>query len=141
MDGNNSVKRMAASGKADQRQFKAGDYFISPEDVNQFANEVPWTASQEEVADAILEESYLDNEGDPTDGVDSPDGVVSGCAGHWKAAEADHKKRMWRVFDETGIFASACCHGMILWIVDMIRSGELYVCPFYLITLKLTIIN
>jgi hypothetical protein len=37
------------------------------------------------------------------------------------------KKKMWGVFDETGVFASACPHGFVLWLVDMIQSGELYV--------------
>ncbi|OSD05539.1 hypothetical protein PYCCODRAFT_1362075, partial [Trametes coccinea BRFM310] len=30
----------------------------------------------------------------------------------------------WGIFEETGIFASACRHGLILWLVDMIRCGE-----------------
>lgn len=34
---------------------------------------------------------------------------------------------MWGVFDETGIFASACPHGFVLWLVDMVQSGELCV--------------
>ena len=32
------------------------------------------------------------------------------------------------IFEETGIYASACRHGFMLWICDMVRSGELYVC-------------
>jgi hypothetical protein len=46
------------------------------------------------------------------------------CANNWKAAQSDSKKRMWGIFAETGLFASACRHGFILWIADMIRSGE-----------------
>lgn len=61
-------------------------------------------------------------EGDPTDGAP---GVESSCTKNWKAAQSDEKKRSWDVFEETGIFASACRHGLILWLVDMIRSGEL----------------
>ena len=60
---------------------------------------------------------------DPTDGKeDQPDG---GCAANWKAAASDEEKRMWGIFEETGIFACACRHSIILWICDMYRSGEL----------------
>jgi hypothetical protein len=127
MDGNNSVKRIATSGTADQRRFEAGDYFIPLEEVDEFANEVPGSAAQRDEKEFGLEETYIEDGGDVADSIDAPDGVVSGCAGHWKAAEADHKKRMWRIFDETGMFSSACRHGLILWIADMIKSGELYV--------------
>jgi hypothetical protein len=37
------------------------------------------------------------------------------------------KKQTWGIFEETGIFACACHHGMILWIVDIVCSSELYV--------------
>lgn len=37
----------------------------------------------------------------------------------------DVTKRMWGVFDETGIFLALCRHGFTLVIVDMVRSGEL----------------
>ena len=62
-----------------------------------------------------------DEPGDPTDGTD---GEPNPCATNWKAAAADEKKRTWGVFEETGIFACACRHGLILWIADMVRSGE-----------------
>jgi hypothetical protein len=49
------------------------------------------------------------------------------CTENWKAAADEAKKQTWGIFKETGIFACACRHGMILWIVDMVRSGELYI--------------
>ena len=64
--------------------------------------------------------------GGPADVV-PPESSLSSCTRNWKAASAEEKKKMWAVFDETGIFASACPHGLILWIADMVRSGELYV--------------
>ena len=51
--------------------------------------------------------------------------IRDACVTNWKAAAADEKKKMWSVFDESGIFACACRHGFILWLVDMRRSGEL----------------
>jgi hypothetical protein len=35
--------------------------------------------------------------------------------------------KMWGIFEETGIFIALCRHGFAMLIVDMIRSGELYV--------------
>ncbi|KAG6857076.1 hypothetical protein C0991_004818, partial [Blastosporella zonata] len=63
-----------------------------------------------------------ETEGDPTDGDTNS---LSSCTINWKAAASDEKKKMWAIFDEAGIFASACRHGFILWIADMIQSGEL----------------
>lgn len=93
-------------------------------------------------------------EGDPTDGLQAPitrpsspsslesrdvlpadgdDGtaaliarkLMDACVVNWKANSSEEKKKMWAVFDETGIFVAACRHGIILWAIDMIRSGEL----------------
>jgi hypothetical protein len=33
---------------------------------------------------------------------------------------------MWAIYRETGIFLSACRHGLIWWICNMVSSGELY---------------
>jgi len=71
--------------------------------------------------------------GDDGDGEGDSDVVEQGentgadpslCANNWKAAQSDSKEWMWGVFAETGLFASACRHGLILWVADMIRSGE-----------------
>ncbi|KAH9853147.1 hypothetical protein C2E23DRAFT_729387, partial [Lenzites betulinus] len=134
MDGNNSLKRMRPLGGrkvGDSRVFNDSDYFLSQDFVNGFANEVrskgisndpgddqPRHEGDGEAADTQPEVAM---EGDPTDGEAS----TSTCTKNWKAAQADEKKRSWDVFEETGVFASACRHGFILWIIDMVRSGEL----------------
>ncbi|KIK51434.1 hypothetical protein GYMLUDRAFT_181397, partial [Collybiopsis luxurians FD-317 M1] len=57
------------------------------------------------------------------------------CANNWNAALSDsRKKEMWDTFHKSGIFASACRHGFILWIVDMIHSGELAKYPLAILT-------
>lgn len=61
----------------------------------------------------------------PADGDDND----TTCTERWKAAMSDQYKKMWNVFRESGIFISACRHGLIWQVVDMIRSGELYVDP------------
>ncbi|KAH9847640.1 hypothetical protein C2E23DRAFT_729996, partial [Lenzites betulinus] len=142
MDGNNSLKRMRPLGgrqAGDTRVFEDSDYFLPQAFVDTFANEVSRqprggrreSAQEEQRTEpsAIVDDSsdapvsLPDNtEGDPTDG---DRGVESSCTKNWKAAQADEKKRAWDVFEETGVFASACRHGFILWVIDMIRSGEL----------------
>jgi hypothetical protein len=47
------------------------------------------------------------------------------CADRWKNMKEDVTRRMWAIFDETGIFLALCCHGFSLVIADMVRSGEL----------------
>ena len=39
----------------------------------------------------------------------------------------DITKKIWAIFDETGIFLALCHHGFLLVIADMVQSGELYV--------------
>lgn len=122
-DGNNSLSRMATLGSrqvADQRIFTS-DYFLDMKYVDNFAEEVasrqPHTAPTSSNPDASSDPPQEPNH----------DPVVTACTDSWKAAAADAKKKSWGIFEETGIFASACRHGMILWIADMVRSGELYV--------------
>ncbi|KAI0667165.1 hypothetical protein C8Q78DRAFT_932730, partial [Trametes maxima] len=125
MDGNNSLKRMRPLGGrkvGDTHVFEESDYYISKADVDKFANEVKSTQLPPRRPPEDSSSGAQEPEGDPTDGAT---GVDSSCTKNWKAAQSDDKKRSWDVFEETGIFASACRHGLILWIIDMVRSGEL----------------
>ncbi|KAH9931631.1 uncharacterized protein BXZ73DRAFT_90069 [Epithele typhae] len=119
MDGGNSLKRLARS---------------TQDVADTHANEVPKRQDEVKarpVASALSDGSDADEpaprsdpkdtEGDPTDGAD---GEPSPCATNWKAAEAEVKKHAYGAFEETGIFASCCRHGKMLWIADMVRSGE-----------------
>ena len=132
MDGNNSLKHIRQVGShaiADHRVFE-GDYFLPRDDVNKFANEVKRKAPAEDPDDDITsdnapETAQLDSEGNPTDGAQP--GITVACADNWKASQADEVRRMWNIYEETGVFAAACRHGLILWLADMVRSGELSV--------------
>ena len=64
-----------------------------------------------------------DTGGDPTDGTNNL--AIDGCVNNWKAAQSNSKKRSWKIFEENGLFASACHHGLILWVMDMVWSSEL----------------
>ncbi|KAJ3527564.1 hypothetical protein NM688_g8112 [Phlebia brevispora] len=132
-DGNNSLKRMLTLGDrqaADVRVWE-GDYFLPRSYVDQFADEVHKSSKGPYVpgdADDIGDDgsdndSANGDEGDPTDGAANL--TVDGCVKNWKANAADEKKRMWAMFDESGIFMSACRHHMVTWSCDMVRSGEL----------------
>ena len=120
VDGNDSLKRIARIGPrdvADLRCFSKSDYFIPTEEVDEWARE---TRSIE---------ASVDDNGDVDDVAEGENEDVNPgpCANNWKAAQSDSKRRMWGIFAETGLFASACRHGFILWIADMIRTGEQWV--------------
>ena len=130
LNSNNSLKCMAMTGGrtvGDVCIFDS-DYYLSREFVNQYANEV--RSRQVQAKPDILLDSDQDEDddeaGSPDHGAYPTAGKESNpCTSHWKAAAADEMKKMWGMFEETGIFASACRHALILWLVDMVRSGEL----------------
>ena len=139
MDGNDSLKRIRTIGQrqtADIRVFSKSDYFIPTEEVDKFANEVRGRVSvkanavssddQQDEWEDVTDDASINPEdtgGDPIDGTDNL--VIDGCVHNWKAAQSDSKKRSWEIFEENGLFASACRHGLILWVMDMVWSGEL----------------
>ncbi|KAI9059827.1 hypothetical protein FKP32DRAFT_1613970 [Trametes sanguinea] len=125
LDGNNSLKRVAKFGDhevADTREFDESDYYLSTSFVDQYKDEVKnGGAAAPDVPDGDQ-----DQESDPSDDESSDDQHdVHHCTRNWKAAARDEDKKMWGIFDESGIFACACRHGFVLWISDMIKSGEL----------------
>ncbi|KAG6894602.1 hypothetical protein C0992_005460 [Termitomyces sp. T32_za158] len=152
VDGNNSLKRVRITGErniGDDQTFEESDYYLTHEYVDRYANKVksckrnnlcnnsqddpdpPVMIPQDNpdaptpLNDANATDADLQG-GDPTDGALTGSGAPS-CTEKWKAAAADAKKKMWAIFDEAGIFASCCRHGLILWIMDLMRSGELRV--------------
>lgn len=139
MDGNNSLKRVGPLGGrrvADQRVFEASDYYLKPEEVEKYAHEVKGRRlppeelpESEEQGNPIApdhrpKENEEPGEGDPTDAVDL-ESALKTCVTNWKAAKSEDAKKSWAIYEETGIFASACRHGLLLWIIDMYKSGEL----------------
>lgn len=118
-DGNNSLKRLQLSegcSSGDIRTFEDSDYFLPTSYVDSFANEV--RSNPQSVADKSIMDANLYNDAHPR---------PIECHKNWKAAAPDSKKSMWSIFEETGIFASACRHSLVLWVADMVRSGEKYV--------------
>ncbi|KIK80742.1 hypothetical protein PAXRUDRAFT_157859 [Paxillus rubicundulus Ve08.2h10] len=101
MDGNNSAKRMANAGYADQRVFQSR-YMISPSQVDVFKDDVQLRPGARQQSDS-----------DP-----------ASCTDNWKAANSTDENTI-RVFEQTGIFLAACRHGMVQTIAEMRHSGEL----------------
>ncbi|KAI0640521.1 hypothetical protein C8Q79DRAFT_1004171 [Trametes meyenii] len=139
MDGNNSLKRIAKIGDqevAQRREFTDSDYYLPAAFVDQYKAEVRSRAPPQVSGDGSDsgDEEWID-EGEATAAdFEGADDVLRKCTQNWKAADNDSKKKMWGIFNETGIFASACRHGFILWIVDMVRSGELAKYPLAIVT-------
>ncbi|KAG1883697.1 hypothetical protein F4604DRAFT_1878930 [Suillus subluteus] len=46
------------------------------------------------------------------------------CAGRWNNMKDKKTRRMWGIFDESGIFMAVCRHGFSLVIADMVQSGK-----------------
>ena len=126
LDGNNSLKCIAPTAKHQQGNMhvlEESDYYLSQDYLNCFTNEVQsWC--MEEGKDAA---GNMYDGGDPANPAKS---LLALCMHSWKAVSAEEKKKMWAIFDEMGIFVSTCPHGIILWIADMVKSGEPYV-PFH----------
>lgn len=107
----------------DIRSFDTSNYFLDNVYVDLFEGQVR-RPTRAHVKEEPEDEAIIEDEGYVTE---ADDPQLDNCASNWKAAAAMEKKKMWGIFDETGIFASACPHGFILWLADMIKSGELCV--------------
>ncbi|KAJ7710998.1 hypothetical protein B0H16DRAFT_1820304 [Mycena metata] len=127
MDGNDSLKRVlqkepkdydeegnllpgVSKERFDPRAATAGkDYFIPHDKVNLWAKD----KIKEQCKPRVEEKSA--------------------CEERWKNLAEDSTKKMWGVYDETGIFLMLCRHSFVLWAIDMIRSGELSKYPLALL--------
>ncbi|KAJ3861132.1 hypothetical protein EV359DRAFT_66742 [Lentinula novae-zelandiae] len=145
VDRNNSLKCMAGIGNrefSDTRIFGESDYYLSKDFVNIYAGEIktrPLARNIEDEDPDELQSDWIDEEhGDPTDGIE--DSELAQCTENWKAAAADQQKKMWGIFHESGYFTSACRHGFVLWVADMIRSGELAKYPLAIVAKALGVL-
>ena len=132
-DGNNSLKRLASTEEkreGDTREYES-DYYLPRSEVDRYAHEVkgrqhlpkPDLIDPNGGEDDITDSGGAAHEGDPTDGAGES---LIPCADHWRAAAADNNRKLsGGIFEETGWFVCACRHSLILWVVDMVRSGEL----------------
>ncbi|KAG1773750.1 hypothetical protein EV702DRAFT_1200889 [Suillus placidus] len=127
MDGNNSLKRWdstiyGTNARVDSRKVRS-DFWIDPNTVDKFNGEVRAHAATPNQGDNAL----VDNMAVKT----NP--APFSCADRWKNAGPEMRKKMFSVFDESGIFIAACRHRFVLLACDMIRSGELAKYPLAII--------
>ncbi|KAG1835645.1 hypothetical protein EV424DRAFT_1468103 [Suillus variegatus] len=135
LDGGNSAKCMAGPGgheQGDTRTYTESDYILPCDFVDSFANKVRPHHSQ--AADPVAGVSNIKEEEDTHPEDLMMQVMSSDCSKNWKAAADEEKKHMWSVFDETGIFVSTCRHGLLLWVTDMVSSGELAKYPLVIIS-------
>ncbi|KAH7908461.1 hypothetical protein BJ138DRAFT_1115822 [Hygrophoropsis aurantiaca] len=118
MDGNDSLKRvlrrliaeddiddLGPSSELATSQCIGGDRYLPRDYVNQFGHSPPAAHTERNESNGVNEENP--------------------CAGRWKNMDDEKTKKMWGVYDETGIFIAVCRHGFSLVIADMVQSGEL----------------
>ncbi|EIW62715.1 uncharacterized protein TRAVEDRAFT_101463, partial [Trametes versicolor FP-101664 SS1] len=137
MDGNNSAKRIASAGSADERVFQSS-YVLSRTEVDRFKDEVKRrtpskTTKTTDTHDARDTDASSDEDdapwisedapGDAPDGQTSP----SSCTKNWKASAEENNQRALKIYETTGMFVAACRHGLIQKLCEMVNSGELYV--------------
>ncbi|KAH8108317.1 hypothetical protein DFH11DRAFT_1517134 [Phellopilus nigrolimitatus] len=120
MDGNSSLKRLYRTRndgddvhtgiEVPDERTRASHLFVEAAEVDEFKDEV----KRRRPAAKVLTKT-------------------SPCVDRWKNLSQESKKRMWGVFQETGVFIVSCRHGVVLKLCDMIRSGELAKYPLALI--------
>ncbi|KAJ2922345.1 hypothetical protein H1R20_g14752, partial [Candolleomyces eurysporus] len=120
MDSNDLQKWMKDKGTAgDTRELVDSDYFIPTPEVDRWASVNPLNLHPDAGSDDEELSDELADAENPT-----VDDRVKECVKNWKATQSDTRKKVMGIFDETGWFACACRHGIILWVADMVQSGE-----------------
>ncbi|KAG2336954.1 hypothetical protein BDR05DRAFT_896009, partial [Suillus weaverae] len=117
MDGNDSLKQILWQTLG-----------VDDEDIQ--SSELPTT--QQVRGDQHLPHNYVNSWGngrqeEPNTTIGTNDMVRAEnlCVGQWKNMDDEKTKRMWGVYDKTGIFIAVCHHGFSLVIADMVQSREL----------------
>ncbi|KAI6027836.1 hypothetical protein BKA83DRAFT_4471322 [Pisolithus microcarpus] len=73
-----------------------------------------------------------------TDPFSDEDSDANPCAGRWKNMDDAKTRKVWGVYDETGIFLAVCRHGTCLLIADMVQSGECTKYPLAVVSKLMT---
>ena len=137
IDGCDSQKRDKTAGTCDERIFDS-KYFLSRSFVDGFKDEVrshaaAWKADKTLANDVELEDGFAFQEGEQDDR----------CGSSWKAATSKELPPASKeAFEQTGVFACLCRHGIVEFMIEFVQSGERYVFFFrYLSLLVLTLIT
>ncbi|KAH8108225.1 hypothetical protein DFH11DRAFT_1517256, partial [Phellopilus nigrolimitatus] len=137
MDGNESMKRVRRTRTLDEDvtvcverpdgRGRGSHMFLEADEVDIFEDEVTQARA------ARAQERTRQKTHSTASDLQSTNDKPSPCVPRWKNMSDDSKKKMWGIFDETGIFITACRHGTVLQICDMIQSGELWKYPLAMV--------
>ncbi|KAK1236160.1 hypothetical protein PQX77_000591 [Marasmius sp. AFHP31] len=120
MDGNDSLKRVERRdvpttddgiGRLKERydpRLGGQEYFLSEEEVNKWERS-NWPSLEGYKGEGRVEEKKSG---------------PKRCEERWDNMKAGHTDREKAIFRETGIFAATCRHMFVLWLADMVKSGE-----------------
>jgi Kyakuja-Dileera-Zisupton transposase len=123
IDGCDSQKRDKTAGSCDERTFDS-EYFLARDFVDSFKGEVKSHAAAWRA------------ENDPSTVVELEDGFVipehnDRCGSNWKAVTSKELPPASKeAFEQTGVFACLCRHGITEFLVEFVQSAEMYGLPF-----------
>jgi len=127
IDGCDSQKRDKTAGTCDERIFDS-KYFLPHSFVDNFKDEVGSHAAAQKA------DKTLSNHVGSEDGVAFLGGEEDDCCGsNWKAATSKELPPATKeVFEQTGVFACLCRHGIVEFLMEFVQSSEKYVfvCSF-----------
>ncbi|KAF8874764.1 hypothetical protein BD779DRAFT_1613541 [Infundibulicybe gibba] len=131
MDGNNSLKLVDSTFRPGKQRHdnrtQRHSFWITPEEVDTFKDGRGPVAERSNPSGAIGGVPQEGSEGsEPTQGVEV-------CLEQWRNTGPDTRKRVFALFAVSGIFIAVCRHGHVLFMCDMIRSGELMKYPLSIV--------
>ena len=122
IDGCDSQKRDKMAGTCDERIFDS-EYFLPRSFVDSFKDEVRSHATAQKGG------SPLPKLAESEDGFAFLEGEEDNrCGSNWKAATSKELPPATKeVFEQTGVFACLCRHGIVEFLMEFVQSGEKYV--------------
>ena len=120
IDGCNSQKRDKTAGSCDERNFDS-KFFLSCDFMSSFKDEVKLHAAARWVekdtpSPVELEDGFLVSEDEQDDH----------CSTNWKAVTLKELPPTSKeAFEQTGVFACLCRHGIIEFMIEFVQSAEM----------------
>jgi hypothetical protein len=131
IDGCDSQKRDKTAGACDERTF-ASQYFLPRDFVEGFKDEVKSHAAAQRAERAAPDAVELEDGPTVSQGEDD-----DRCGSNWKAAKSKELPPASKaVFDQTGVFACVCRHGIVEFLIEFVQSAEMQVSPLSDITCR-----
>jgi hypothetical protein len=120
IDGCDSQKRDKTAGTCDERTFSS-NVFLPRDFVDSFKNEVKSHAAAERAEKAIPKAAA------PEDSSTVPEGENDDrCGSDWKAATSKELPPASKeAFEQTGVFACVCRHGIVEFLIEFVQSAEM----------------